>query len=356
MKWNPLNVIVTVIVAILVVASVTGGVLLLNDSQSSGERSVTDSMNRTVYVPNDIKTIFCEDCCTLEAVSWFESIDKVCGRDSRDQIAPGKTYTQVFKEKLQSLPVIDVLNAESVIKLNPSIVICSTADSQKISEKQSRYGIPVYYFNADVECDSEEWFTQITKLGALLHEENRAKEIVNGVKAIKNDLAKSNFSDKSAYACGMMYYGPGTYEKTSGNMIPFDWISLNNVMPPHFNKQPYNINAKEKLNATNYDYIFIDGSNIDVTRNGLRDFKNNLCTSDKTAFVNGDIYSTLTYKMWGTQWDNVLLNCYYVKHIVSDDDSLKENVNNVLHLFYGDKVDYDELKSWNPNSFEKQVM
>lgn len=355
MNWSPGKIIVTIVVAAMVIASVAGGIILLDDNQSHGERAVTDSMGRTVYVPNDIKTIFCEDCCTLEVVSWFESVDKVCGIDSRDKIVQSKTYTQVFKERFSSLPVIDVSNAESVIRLNPSIVICSTADSQKISEKQNLYGVPVFYINADIEFNSDSWYTQITKLGQLLHEESRAKEIVDGVKEIRNELSKYDYSGSRAYVCGMMYYGSGNYLKTTGNYIPFDWIRLTNVMPPKgMNGQPYNTTA-ENLASVDFDYVFIDGSNINSVRNELKEFKETIAPN-KTAFVNGDIYSTLTYKIWGTQWDNVLMNCFYVKHIVTGEDTLKDDVNRVLRLFYGDDITYDDLKQWNPNSFEKVIL
>lgn len=340
---NNKQMISAVIVVIVVVAAIAAVVYSTSDDSSSDGRTVTDSRGRTVEVPDSIDSILCLSSCSLELVSYFDSVEKVSALDSDDSIVGTKTYTQVHSDLFSSLPVVDSGNAEQIIQLSPSIVISSTIDVADLDQMQSTYGIPVYAINADLEFGSDAWFDQIIALGELLGEEDRAQEIVSGVRGIITDITSSQVSGVTGYTCGMMFYGQGSFIKTSGDWLPFTFSGVTNVMDlstDGVGGQPYNTTIENVL-AEDFDYIFIDGSNYESVLNEIRGYIDTTTLGEKTAIQNGDVYKVLVYKIWGTQWDAQLINCLYVASIVGDYDwDFEDKANEVLQILYGDDVDY----------------
>ncbi len=327
-------------VAIVVVAAVGIGVYAMNNKENHGDRTVTDSRDRTVTVPYEIESILCIKSCSLELVSWFDSVKKVNAIDSNDAITGDKTYTQVYKSTFSGLKTVTISNAEEIISLKPSIVISSTVSVADLDKEQETYGVPVYAINADLEFGSSAWYEQITRLGVLLKEEKRATELTDGVKGIIKDLQKSSVKDVSAYACGMMFYGKGTFLKTSGtgDYLPFDYSGVTNIMPtsPSGNKQPYNTTIENVL-AADFDYIFIDGSNLTSVVTEINGYISTTTLGDKQAITDDNVYKVMTYKNWGTQWDNQLINCAYVAKTVNIDGyswSFEDKANEIIQLFY----------------------
>lgn len=336
--------IVIAVVVIVVIAAVCIGVAAMNQNHDDkkGDKTVTDSRDRQVTVPGDIEKILCINSCSLELVSWFDSVDKVCALDSNDAIIGNKTYTQIFKDKFSKLQTITVSNTEEIIKLEPDLVISSTVNVADLDELQKTLEIPVYAINADLEINDDKWYDQITKLGTLFDESDRAKEIVDGVKKFIGEIKAESVTNVKGYACGMMFYGAGNFLKTTGDYLPFTYTGVENVMPTNSsgNKQPYNTEI-EKVLATNFDYIFIDGSSAETSTNQIKEYIETTTLADEPAIVNGDVYKVMVYKVWGTQWDNLLINCFYVADTVNGEEydwNFNDKANEVLKLFYGDNA------------------
>ncbi len=342
------NKIFAVVAVVIIAAAAVGiGIYALNGNNSNGD--IVDSRGRTISIDGDIDTIFCIDCCSLELVSYFDAMHKVCARDSNDAIIGNKIYTQVYSQFLSSLKVITVSNAEEIIALHPSVVISSTVSVEDLNREQTTYGVPVYGINADLEFGSEAWFVQITKLGILFKEESRAAEINNGIKDLIGDITSESVSDVSAYACGMMFYGAGNFLKTSGagDYLPFTYSGVTNVMPsnPSGTGQPYNTTI-EDIVATTFDYIFIDGSSVSTTTGQIKDYIGSSTLGNEPAIINGDVYKLMTYKVWGTQWDAQLINCFYVASVVNGSHyswAFDDKANEVIDLLYSTDLTYDDL-------------
>lgn len=337
-------------IAIISIAAIGAGILLLNNnSDADGDIIVEDSRGRTVVINNEIKSIFCENSCSLELVSYFNAVEKVIAIDSKDALNGKKTYTVAHRTFFEDLPIINTSNAENIIQLNPSIIISSTVAVSDLDHKQQTYGIPVFAINADLEFGNEKWFTQIISLGKLLGEEDRANEISDGVNSLVADITSNKADEKTGYTCGMMFYGQGTFLKTSGDWLPFTYSGVSNVMPQStagVGNQPYNTSIDQVL-ARNFDYIFIDNSNLASVKSEINNYRIETTLNDKSAIINDNVYSVLTYKMWGTQWDNVLINCFYVADVVNGSVyswSFEEKANEVLTLFYGNgTISYDDV-------------
>jgi len=335
------NQIITIaVVAIVAIAAMGIGIYALNKDGPSGNVDVVDSRGRTVSVPDDIETILCIKSCSLELISYFDSVDKVCAIDSNDKIIGDKGYTQVYSGFFSSLTVITVSNAEEIIQLDPDIIISSTVAVTDLDQEQSTYGIPVYGVNADLEFGADAWFDQITKLGILLDEKDRASELNNGVRDLIADITAKTVANVSGYTCGMMFYGAGNFLKTSGDYLPFTYSGVTNVMPSNpsgVGGQPYNTTIEE-INAKTFDYIFIDGSSVTTTTGQINTYIGTTILGDEPAIMNDNIYKVMVYKNWGTQWDSQLINCFYVAYVVNGsayDWTFEEKANEVIQLFYG---------------------
>ena len=79
------KVIAIAVVAVLVVAGAGFGIYqLTKDSDSKGDRTVTDIRGREVSIPGDVQKVVCVSAGALRMVSYFD-IDKVVGIDSMDK-------------------------------------------------------------------------------------------------------------------------------------------------------------------------------------------------------------------------------------------------------------------------------
>ena len=349
------RIIAVLIVVIVAVAAIAIGVSQFNKGNDGGDRTITDSRGRSVEVPKDIETILCHNCCSLELTSYFDAVNKVCAMDADDKINPNKTYTQVYKAKLESLPTVECKgNFEQVIALNPSIVISSTVSVQELDNMQEKIGIPVFAINADLEFGDQAWFDQINRLGDLFGEKSRANAIVDGVKGIILDIKAGAISGGGVfgYACGMMFYGGSSTPilRTTGDFLPFELCGIVNVMPSSsagVGKQPYDTDV-ETLISKQYDYMYVDGTSAAAVQEYIIENRDLLDSKHPIlAFITGDVYKTMVYKMWGTQWDNQLINCLYAAKILSPDHyewEFEEKANQVFDILYGEgKYTYSQV-------------
>jgi hypothetical protein len=62
---------------------------------------------------------------------------------------------------------------------------------------------------------------------------------------------------------------------------------------------------------------------------------------------NNNIYSTMVYKCYGTNWENQLVNAYYVASIMNGNLyswSFQDKANEVIQLFYpGTTMTYSDI-------------
>ena len=333
------NQVIPIMAVIVIVAAAAGGWLLMNDKGSgSGDFTIEDMRDRSVSIPNDLDSVLPMNCCTLEIISYFESVKKVAAIDKDDIQSDSKIYTKALANLFSSLETFDRNNTEKIIGLDPSLIITSTVDVTALDKLQADTGIPVFAINADLEFGDDAWFSQIEKLGRIFGENDRAKEIVDGIRSVIKEITdRRTAEDISGYTCGMMFKGKGDFLKTSGDWLPFDYAGVTNVMKSGPQKQPYDT-AIEKVVGEEIDYIFIDNSNLSATVNELKGYIANSGLSNR-AIGNDDIYSVYTYKDWGTQFDAVLLNCLYVAKTVNPSGyawDFDDKADSVLKLLYGD--------------------
>ena len=341
----------TMAIAIVIIAAIGVVYILTNKGDNKeSETTVTDALGRTVNVPEQIDSVYCLGACSLRLVSYFDAVEKVQAIETAGTFntRDDQTYYLINKAKFSALPQV-ADTAEAILALNPSVIITSLAeDTEAADNLQTQTGIPVYVINADLEF-GEEFYTQITSLGTLFDEQDRATELNDGITQLINDITSkaTTASTNSAYACGMFYYGGASFLKGSGNYLPFDYSKVTNAIEPAANGQPYVITL-ETLIAADPDYIFIDSVGLSGAVDSINDYiSTNTGLSDVSAVKNNNIYSTMVYKCYGTNWDNQLVNAYYVASIMNGELyswNFEDKANQIIELFYpGTAMTYSDI-------------
>ena len=321
--------------------------------------TVTDMRGREITVPGEINRVIALDAGALRLLSYLDATDKVIavedaghGREITDYgFFSLATYRIAFPE-LRELPSIgNKENHEGIIAAAPELIISSTVDSGQLDQLQDVLGIPVFAVNVDVELfDSELFYSQLTTLGQVLGRQDRAKELISGIDAVLADLearASRASGAKRTYAGGMMFFGPADILRTTGDYLPFDFIGAENVMPtsPVGNGQPYMTSVEDLISAAP-DYVFIDGANINLSRSGF-ETNRKVLEEQVPAFMNQQVYSTLVYKYYGTNWENQLINAYFVGKVLYPDlygdISVERKGEEIWQLFFGRPLTYDQV-------------
>ena len=323
--------------------------------------TITDIRGREVAIPGEIHGIIALGACSLRMLSYFDSIDKVVAVDMQEKVDStmfsgqyfeSSTYRVAFPD-LRDLPNIgspSSINVEAIIAEDPDIVFSSTTDVLQLDNMQTALNIPVVAVNADLEMDSIHFYRQITIVGRILGEEDRAQELVDGLEHILEDLARRAAgitTARTAYSAGMFFYGGGGLYKTSGDYLPFAFTGVKNVMPSSVagvGKQPYNTDI-ETLIDKNPEFIFIDSITENVCRGDYNDDK--ILLDDVSAFANQNVYTTLVYKNYGTNWENQVINMYYVGSVVYpeqyEDVNIQDKAEDIWRLFFQVDLSYDEV-------------
>ena len=329
--------------AIVIVVIAAVGVVYILTPQGDNKpaaTTVTDALGRTVNIPQQIDSVYSIGACSLRLVSYFDAVEKVQAIESEGTFntRDDQTYYLINKETFSALPQV-ATTPEAILNLNPSVIITSTAEDAATADTlQEQTGIPVYVINANVEF-GEAFYNQITSIGTLLGEEARATELNEGIATMINAITTeaTTANAKTAYACGMFYYGGASFLKASGNYLPFDYSNVPNAIEPAANGQPYTITL-ETLIAANPDYIFIDSIGLSDCLDAIVGYiDTGTGLDDVSAVTNNNIYSTMVYKCYGTNWENQLVNVYYVASIMNGNQyswNFEDKANAIIQLFY----------------------
>jgi len=327
--------------------------------EASESLVIKDMRGRDVSIPEEVNSVIALGAGSLRLLTYLNAVDKVIavedaghGREKTEYGFYSLATYRLAYPGLRELPSIgSAENHEAIIAADPDLIICSTVDTGQLDQLQSVLGIPVFAVDVDVELgDSERFFHQLETLGSLLGRKERALSLIEGLEAALQDLnsrAAQVETPQRGYAGGMMFFGPADLLRTTGDYLPFDLTGSENVMPSHpsGNRQPY-MTSLEDLAAADPDYVFIDAANIELSKAGFQ--KNREVLMEQvSAFADQEVYSTLVYKYYGTNWENQLINIYYVGSILYpelyEDISVQEKAEEIWELFFSVPLEYSTV-------------
>jgi len=349
-------------VAVMVIAAI-GAVLVLNslDNDIEGDFTVTDMRGRTVTIKNDVDSIVCLSASSLRLISYFGAVDMVSGIDSFDAKSmgsPANYYKATYRIAYQNISSINSVGSESnfadINATGADVIFTSVEDVAVLNDLQNKTNIPVVGLNAqgafDID-DMESFGQQLTLIGKVLGMEERAEELIDGINDLLDELEgyKAEVPEaqyKKSYVGGMFYFMQGGLYKTTGKYLPFDLTCADNVMPDVNNGNPYDTSLVDLMDA-DPDYIFIDSMTYAASMQSLEN--DNASLANVNAIVNGDVYSTLVYKYYGTNWETEIINAFYIGSVLNPDVydyDMEDKANEILALFFpGADIDYEDLQS-----------
>lgn len=343
------KVIAIAVVAVLVVAGAGFGIYqLTKDSDSKGDRTVTDIRGREVSIPGDVQKVVCVSAGALRMVSYFD-IDKVVGIDSMDKGTSGSaanynlaTYRVAYADKIKDkTDVGDASNFKAMIDTGADVIFTTTEGVETLNNIQEKTGIPVIGLRAEVyfDLDSMNIFAQQMRLiGKVLNMDDRAEELVKGMNDLFTELENYKLSAKGSdlkksYVCGLMTGMSGNFYKTTGHFLPFSTtVGLN--IAPDVAQSPYIINQKDIVDQ-DPAFMFIDISNY---ASCVGTMKTDSATLGEISAISGEqVYTLLPYKYYNTNYENELIDCFAVGKIIAPgvyDYDLNEKGNAILKLFF----------------------
>ena len=347
--------------AVIIVVAALGAVLVLNGlgNDIKGDFTVTDMRGRTVSIKAEVDSIVCLSASSLRLISYFDAVDMVSGIDSFDAKAmgsPANYFKATYRIAYQNISSITSVGSEAnfaeINATGADVIFSSIEDVGVLNDLQNKTNIAVVGLNAqgafDID-DMEAFGQQLILIGKVLGREARAQELIDGINGLLDELEgyRAEVPEnqrKEAYVGGMFYFMQGGFYKTTGKYLPFDLTCAENVMPDMNNGNPYDTSLVDLMDA-DPDYIFVDSMTYASSSTAFQADEASL--SNVTAVANQDIYTTLVYKYYGTNWETEIINAFYIGTVLNPevyDYDMEDKANEILALFFpGSDVTYQDL-------------
>ena len=291
---------------------------LLTGVAPAGARSVTDAMGRVVEVPEpeNIKNMVALGS-SMAFVTYLGAQEKIVGVEDIDKTVIAKPYVLCNRERFKSLPVIGkagavrVPNYEGIAGLGPDVVFIVSTDPAEPDLLQRKLRIPVVALSQGQPAfDSEVFFDSILLAGNILGKNERAQELVSGVRALAARLSTPPHGDEArAYLGGLSYRGNQDIKSTAADFLPFTLSGVKNVVDGMGRSGHFFIN-KEYLLAANPPLIFIDGNGLPLIRQGLgseRAYYQRL-----TALTSGNAWLLLPHTAYFNNPEVLYINAFFM--------------------------------------------
>jgi iron complex transport system substrate-binding protein len=296
------------------------------NEQKVGDLTVTDMLGRKVTVPKGADSFVAIGPGCLRLYSYVGDVSKLTGIEKMEaDDVTGRPYIMANKQ-LQKLPIIglggptNAPDAEKLLVNGPDVIFTLyKSDVSAVDELQQKTGIPVVAlsYGTSVVFDPD-LDKSLTLIGQVTGREKRASEIIAYFASLKNDLSSRTTSIPKeerplAYVGGLGAAGVHGIESTNGNFALFNVLGVRNaVTEAGINKSI--MLDKEKLLEMNPNFIFIDGSGLQLVTEDYT--KNKSFYNQLDAFKNGRVFLTLPYNYYSTNIDVAIADAYYIGTIV----------------------------------------
>ena len=334
------------------------------DNGSTDTKYVKDALGRDVPVPTDFKNgiMTIGSSGPLRFASLFDVYDDIIEVDKGDitDSRNGRGYSYAYDyykmdADKQSHPDsnLDSATAERIGKKNPSLIITHVGTWNKAAENfeklATRCTIVVLAdqqmkYMTDENGKLADYFTfNVNLLGEILNKQDRAKEVINGVQKIIDDIKSvTGTSDKNVYVAGVTISGSNTLNTTFPTYIPFVLNGIKNAYNGGSTENKVTM-LIESFTTMPMDMIVIDPSSSDKIK-GNQDSQYVLeylyrVNNDSDPNNNIPLYVTVPIVWDSINYDCALASAYYTAHLIYGKltlEQVEEKINNVFTTFYGD--------------------
>ncbi|MDI3476453.1 MAG: iron complex transport system substrate-binding protein [Thermococcaceae archaeon] len=347
---------------LLVLFVVLAGGCVGTSSSSGTEKAsqqyitVTDSLGRTVQVPVNVQKVVAIGPGALRLIVYLNASDMVVGvEDFEKKYSYGRPYILANPE-LKNLPSIGpggpgkLPNLEALTNVSPDVIIAVFISKEQADEIQEKTGIPVVVLSYGARggmkgFNDPELMKSIQLAGKILHRGERAKELVDFLNSVQEDLQKRVKSEKGprVYVGGIGYKGAHGIESTYGDYAPFEVLNLTNIassLGPGWKTVD-----KEWLLKEDPDYLFIDEGGLKIILDDYK--KNSEFYNALSAVKEGRVYGLLPFNFYNTNLGTAIADTYYIGKVLyperfSDVDPVKKA--DEIYTFLVGKPVYEALK------------
>ena len=293
-------------------------------SQSTGETTVVvkDLSGREVAVPKNVERVVAAGPGALRIITYLNATDMVVGvEDFEKQHPGGRPYIMAHPE-LKELPSIGpggpgkLPDLEALVKLKPDVIFMTYVDTKTAQDIQEKTGIPVVVLSYGelASFKDEKLFESLELAGKILGKEDRAREVINFIKSVQEDLLNrtENVESPSVYVGGLGYRGAHGIESTMAQYPPFVVLHAKNVADEL--GEGHKFIDKEKLLEWDPDYIFIDEGGLKLVLDDYR--KNPEFYESLKAVKNGNVYGVLPYNYYSTNIGTAMADAYFIGKVL----------------------------------------
>lgn len=297
----------------------------VDPEKNTNNITVTDMFDREITLKSKAEKAVAIGPGALRLYCYVSNIDRLVGIEQIEKDRPiGRPYL-IANPSLVNLEVIgpggpnNSPDFEKILSVKPDVIFSSFYDKGTVEKVQAKTGIPVIALSyGKASTFDPSVYQSIEIIGTIMGEEDRARDVVNYIKACHDDLnnrTKDIPEDEkpSTYVGALSYKGAHGIESTYSNYALFNAINAKSVVR-EIEKTGTIMIDKEKLLEWNPDKIFIDLSGLQLVKNDYN--KNSEFYDALDAFSNGEVYSQLPYNFYNTNIDTSIADAYYLGKIL----------------------------------------
>ena len=329
-----------VVIAIAIAIAVIGvSYLLLHMGKTSKEEAetqayfiVADVLNRPVKIPKNLSRVVAIGPGALRLVAYLNATDLLVGiEESEISWSPvGRDYAMVYGTVFKSLPVIGPggpnrpPDPEKLRAVRPQLIIMSRiyADLYPPDRLAEEVNASVFVVDYGVAgyLDVNAIKNALLVLGKVLGREERAKELVNYIDQLINDLnnrTRDIASRPKVYVGAVSYKGGQPFTSTQAKFAPLQLLNTLSIVDSIPGKAGFMTVDFEYLVKQQPDFIFIDENNLNIV---LSDFKKDpsmYCSLN--AFRSGKVYGILPFNYYYTNIAIAFADAYFIGKVLYPD-------------------------------------
>ena len=328
-----------------------------NPSGAPG-RTVTDALQREVYLPDTVKRIVCIRSSAIRLVTYAGGSPLICGIE--EQEARRNEFPHIFAHpELSRKPLIGPGmggDPELIMAVSPDVIFMSSTTVGDADELQRRTGIPVFTIEyGDIGHNRRTFYHSLRQIGEVLHTESITDSLIGYVDKQIAELQKRmprNAPAKRVYDGGISYKGQKGIASTDPYYAAFDFLGVENVASKIDSAYVSPITGTyidwEQLMDWNPDVIFVDAGGWPLvyedfrTRQGL----NRLLK----AYRDKQVYILWPYNNHHSNFEVMLANAWYAGKVLFPeqfaDVDVGEKTDEIMTHFVGKPITTDLVDCW----------
>jgi iron complex transport system substrate-binding protein len=293
---------------------------------------VRDILGRNVTLPSKVERVVAIGPGMLRLVCYLNATNLLVGVEEIETRwgFAGRDYAMAQGERFKSLPVVGPGGPgkppapELIIAARPDVVImsrtyCDFYNPDRLQREVNATLIVMDYGPAgylDVEAISK----ALTTLGRVLNREERARQLVDFIRSLCNDLngrTKDVSPRPKAYAGAVSYKGPQPFTSTQSPFPPLALLNTPSIADRYARTSGFVSLDFEAIIDEQPDVIFIDENNLQTVKQDFAKDPNKYLRLN--AFREGRVYGTLPYNYYHTNIAVALADAYYMGKVLYPD-------------------------------------